>query len=55
MVAKKGKRSRGKAKNVKPKTLSSDKAKRVRGGATFGIQSQYKPSKLTERASAKIG
>lgn len=54
MVAKKGKRSIRKAKSLKPKSLSADKAKRVRGGATFGVGAQYKPAKLTERAPLKI-
>jgi hypothetical protein len=54
-MAAKRKKSSKKVKSLKPKSLSADKAKRVRGGATFGVQSQYKPSKLTERASVKIG
>ena len=56
MVAKKGKRSTKKVKSLKAKTLSADKAKRVRGGASFGVRAQ-KVQKVapTSRANTWTG
>ena len=54
MVAKKGKRSTKKLKSLKTKSLSADRSKRVRGGLTFGVSEQYKPTKLTQSGPKKL-
>jgi hypothetical protein len=54
LVAKKGKRSTKKVKSLKAKSLSAERAKRVRGGLTFGVSEQYKPTTLPQSGSKKI-
>lgn len=54
MATKRGKKSTKKVKGLKAKTLSADKAKRVRGGATFGVSAQKVQKVDLERASVRF-
>ena len=53
-MAAKRKKSSKKVKSLKLKSLSAERSKRVRGGLTFGVSEQYKPTKLTQSGPKKL-
>ncbi len=54
MATKRGKRSTKKVKSLRTKSLSASKAKRVRGGASFGVKKVDSSYKYNDTSANRI-